>query len=118
MDNLIIFCQSIFFFLFNRIIVGNPIAQFYYGWSWAHLDFFPNYFEPELKYTEPTVTPYALYNLDANFIRNAGSSISLLVTFLLIWSAVSIAIYIADTFFGRNELWYYRISKNSLIAAL
>lgn len=49
MDNIIIFIQSIYFFLFNRILISNPLAQFYYGFSWAHLNFFPNYFEPELN---------------------------------------------------------------------
>lgn len=46
MDNIIIFAQSLFFFLFNQILIANPVAQYYYGWSWTHLNFFPNYFSP------------------------------------------------------------------------
>lgn len=49
MDNIIIFAQSLFFLLFNHTLIANPIAQFYYGWSWAHLNFYPNYFTPDLN---------------------------------------------------------------------
>jgi len=44
MDNLIIFTQSIYFFLFRNVLIGNSIAQYYYGWSWLHIDFYKNYF--------------------------------------------------------------------------
>lgn len=102
MDNIIIFAQTTFFFLFQQIWISNPIAQYYYGWSWAHLNFYPNYFTPELYLSEPTIIPYALYNLDANIIRNSGSSLSLLLTFSLIWAVSSAIIYFLDTFCGKK----------------
>jgi hypothetical protein len=43
-DNLIIFCQTIYYFSFVQLLVGNYLAQYYYGWSWMHMKFFPNYF--------------------------------------------------------------------------
>lgn len=102
MDNIIIFVQTVFYFLFTRIFISNPVAQYYYGFSWAHLNFFPNYFEPELNLSEPTVPPYALYNLDANVIRNAGSSLSLVLTFALVWGVVSGVVYLLDHRLGRK----------------
>lgn len=62
--------------------------------------------------------PYALYNLDANIVRNAGSTLSLLLTFALIWAVGSLAVYVLDTVYGRKELWYWRISRNSLIGTV
>jgi hypothetical protein len=106
MDNIIIFAQSLFFFLFNQTLIANPVAQYYYGWSWAHLNFFPNYFTPDLDLSEPTIPPYALYNLDGNIIRNAGSTLSVLLTFLLGWGAVSLTLYLLDSRYGRKEVWY------------
>ena len=44
MDNLIIFAQTIFYFLFTDIFISNPVSQYYYGWSWMHVNFYPNYF--------------------------------------------------------------------------
>jgi len=48
-DNLIIFTQTIYFFIFVKLLVGNTLSQYYYGWFWMHMGFFPNYF----KYTVP-----------------------------------------------------------------
>lgn len=62
--------------------------------------------------------PYALYNLDANIVRNAGSTLSLLLTFALIWAVGSLGVYLLDTVYGRKELWYWRISRNSIIGAV
>lgn len=118
MDNIIIFTQSLFFFLFNQILIANPVAQYYYGWSWMHLNFFPNYFTPDLDLSEPTIPPYALYNLDGNIIRNAGSTLSFLLTFFLAWGVVSGVFYILDTYYGRKEIWYYKISRDSFIAVV
>jgi hypothetical protein len=106
MDNIIIFTQSLFFFLFTQTLIANPLAQFYYGWSWMHLNFFPNYFTPDLDLSEPTIPPYALYNLDGNVIRNAGSTLSFLLTFFMAWGAISFGLYMLDTYYGRRELWY------------
>jgi hypothetical protein len=102
MDNIIIFCQSIFYFLFTRILISNPVGQYYYGWSWIHLNFYPNYFSSLLSVSEPSTPAFALYNIDANFIRNAGFSISLMLTFLIIWGVASIICYFADIELGKQ----------------
>jgi hypothetical protein len=49
-DNLVIFCQTVYFFSFVKLLVGNALAQYYFGWSWMHMKFWPNYF----KYTVPS----------------------------------------------------------------
>ena len=101
MDNLIIFCQAIFYFLFIRLLSSKPVAQYYYGWGWLHLSFYPNYFISSLDSAASSAAPYALFNLDANFIRNAGSSISLFLAFLPIWLLASILCYVIDMKFKR-----------------
>ena len=113
MDNLIIFCQSIFYFLFIRLLTSNPVAQYYYGWNWLNFFFYPNYFESSLTDSASSAAPYALFNLDANFIRNAGSALSLLITFLVLWLIVSIVCYLIDMKFKRYEVWYYYTCRNS-----
>lgn len=102
MDNIIIFCQSIFYFLFIRILSSNPVAQYYYGWNWLHLLFYPNYFLSALEGTASSAAPYVMYNLDANFIRNAGSSLSFLLTFFILWLLISLTCYIVDSKLGRR----------------
>ena len=116
MDNLIVFCQAIFYFLFVRILSSNPVAQFYYGWNWLHLLFYPNYFS--LEGTASSAPPYVMFNLDANFIRNAGSSLSFLLTFFFLWLIISITCYLLDSKFGRHEIWFYSICRNSLCAGV
>jgi hypothetical protein len=118
MDNLIIFGQAIFCLLFVRTLSSNPVAQFYYGWNWLHLLFYPNYFLSLLHGTASSAPPYVLFNLDANFIRNAGSSLSFLLTFFLIWLLASLLCYVLDNKLGRHDLWYYSISRNSFCAAV
>lgn len=118
MDNIIIFSQSLYYFLFNRLLIANPAAQYYYGFTWIHLNFYPNYFQPRLDLSEPTLAPYALYNLDANIIRNAGSSLSVLVTFCVGWVVICGLVYVLDKYLGRKELWYYSIAKNSMLGMI
>ena len=43
-DNLLIFIQSLYYFSFVKLLVGKLLAQYYYGWIYAHGGFFPNYF--------------------------------------------------------------------------
>lgn len=43
-DNAIILVQSIYYFSFVKLLVGRLLAQFYYGWIYAHWGFFPNFF--------------------------------------------------------------------------
>jgi hypothetical protein len=44
MDNLLILVQTIYFFSFVKVLVGRLLAQFYYGWIFSHIGFFPNFF--------------------------------------------------------------------------
>jgi len=61
---------------------------------------------------------YKLATLDANFIRNAGFSISIFITFLAAWFIVCLIAFLLNKFLSKTELWYPRIAKNSLIAAV
>jgi hypothetical protein len=36
--------QILYFVSFSQVGIGNGIGQFYYGFFFAHLGFFPNYF--------------------------------------------------------------------------
>lgn len=45
-DNLLIFTQTIYFFSYVKNLVGRLLAQFYFGWSFAHARFLPNLFQP------------------------------------------------------------------------
>lgn len=47
-DNLLIFIQTIFFFIFTKNFVGKLLSQYYYGFSWAHARFLPNIFSNEI----------------------------------------------------------------------
>lgn len=44
-DNLLIFVQSIFYFSYAKNLIGRLLAQFYFGWSFAHARFLPNLFK-------------------------------------------------------------------------
>lgn len=118
MDNLIILAQSVFFFLFVRVLTSNPVGQFYFGWSWMLLGFFPNYFSGLVSSTSSTAPPYALFYLDANFIRNAGSHLSILLTFVLLWAVVSLICYLVEVRLRAYEIWFWKIYKNSMLAML
>lgn len=119
-DNLIIFCQTVYFFTFAKLLVGNTLAQYYYGWFWMHMGFWPNYFKSTVpsQYEEREAPlSFKLSNLDGNFIRNAGFAVSLFLTFLVLWILISLVMYLVNKVFKKNELWYSRIAKNTLIAA-
>jgi hypothetical protein len=116
MDNLIIFSQGIFYFLFVRVLISNPVGQYYYGWHWMHLGWFPNYFSASVAGTASSAAPYALFNLDANFIRNAGSALSFFFTFCLAWGVVSLAVWLLDAKVHRAEIWFGHIFRNSFCA--
>jgi hypothetical protein len=104
-DNLIIFGQTIYLFTFVKLLVGNNLAQYYYGWFWMHMGFFPNYF----KYTVPNQydetnapLPFKLATLDGNFIRNAGYAVSLFITFLVAWALLSLCAYLVNKILKRS----------------
>lgn len=104
-DNLLIFVQCVWYFLFIKIFVGHPLAQYYWGFSWSHWEFFPNFFRnsvPRDYYEgfdsqnngeEYLSNSYRLATGDANFIRNAGFSFSLLIVFILGFIAVLLLIW-------------------------
>lgn len=90
MDNLIILVQTIYYFSFVKILVGRLLAQFYYGWIFAHLGFFPNFFTTPNMYRENEAPiSYKLATTDANFIRNAGYSISIFLVFIGGWALLT-----------------------------
>ena len=43
-DNVLIFVQSVFYFIYVKNLVGRLLAQFYWGWSFSHARFLPNFF--------------------------------------------------------------------------
>ena len=43
-DNALILAQTVYFFSFVQLLIGKLLAQFYYGWIYAHFGFFPNFF--------------------------------------------------------------------------
>lgn len=106
-DNLLIFVQACWYFLFVNLFVGKPLAQYYYGYSWSHFQFFPNYFNgtipvgyyegfnPESEYNDKYIpNSYRLGSGDVNFIRNAGFSFSLLITFIIAFFLVLLFIFL------------------------
>lgn len=60
---------------------------------------------------------YRLLTGDANFIRNAGFSFSLLCTFVAAYLVIVLVVLIMRRCCGKYEVWYRRIAKQALIAA-
>jgi hypothetical protein len=123
-DNWLILAQTMYFFSFVHLLINASIGQFYYGFLFAHFGFFPNYF----KYTIPDnyMESYYGYNFpnsfrlltgDANFIRNAGFSFSLLATFIVAFVLVICGIFVCNCCCGFYEIWYKRIAVKTIIAA-
>jgi hypothetical protein len=44
-DNAFIMAQTVYYFLYSKGVLDLGISQFFYGWIFAHLGFFPNLFE-------------------------------------------------------------------------
>ena len=98
-DNLLIFVQSIFYFLYVKLLVGRLLVQFYYGWYYAHGGFLPNLLSSfiPINYMENRAPlSYKLVSLDGNFFRNAG--------FSLIWMLIYYVIFIFALFFVKIVL--------------
>lgn len=121
MDNVLILAQTIYFFTFVRLLVGKLLAQFYYGWIFAHFGFFPNIFKDNIpsSYIE-TQAPnsYKLATMDANIVRNAGFSMSILLIFIGSYFFVITFCRIAMHLLQKPDLWHYKIAVNSFIAAV
>ncbi len=47
-DNLLILAQTIFYFLYVRLLVGRLLSQFYYGWYYLHAGFLANLFQNQI----------------------------------------------------------------------
>lgn len=119
-DNTLILAQTIYYFSFVQLLVGNLLAQFYYGWIFAHFGFFPNFFEDLIpaNYVELAApSAYKLATLDANVIRNAGFAFSLLIVFLGCFGIATLGCWIIQSR-GRPEVWYPNIAKNALLAGV
>ncbi len=103
MDNLIILVQSIYFFSFVKILVGKLLAQFYYGWIFAHAGFFPNFFTIPNGYREDGAPiSYKLATLDANFIRNAGFTVSISLVYFVGLALVAALAYLLSKFAHKS----------------
>lgn len=70
--------------------------------------------DPNLNYLPNS---YRLLTGDANFIRNAGFSFSLLLTFVFAFLVIVGIILLLKKICGKYELWHKRIAKQALIAA-
>jgi hypothetical protein len=126
-DNWLILAQTMYFFSFVQLLINMPIGQFYYGFLFAHFGFFPNYFKGTIpdNYMEGyydishsnVPNSFKLLTGDANFIRNAGFSFSLLATFIVAYIVVICVIWILKKCCGFYEIWYKRIAWTAIIGA-
>ena len=55
---------------------------------------------------------------DANFIRNAGFSFSLLLTFLFVYLIIIGILLLLKYVCGKYDIWYKRIAKQTLFAGI
>jgi hypothetical protein len=112
-------------------MIGVTSGQFYYGFVFAHFGFFPNYFSALIPpnymegftddlnpYGSNVPNSYRLLTGDANFIRNAGFSLSLLITFLLVYFLVIGVILFLKKYYGFYEIWYKRIAFSAFIGGI
>jgi hypothetical protein len=117
-DNLIILCQTIYFFIFAKAVLEINLAQFYYGWRFSHFGFFPNIFKHTISpgYYEYAPLAYRLVNLDGNIARNAGFSFSVLVIFLGAYIVVVGLLALLKWWCFKPAAWRTHIIINSLLA--
>jgi hypothetical protein len=120
-DNLLVLAQTYYYFQFVNLLTGRTLSQFYYGWIWMHGGFFTNFW----KYTIPggyyeinAPESYKLTTLDANFIRNAGYSLSMLAVFLVAWAIISLIVIIVRKCCHRRDILYPKIIKDSLVSGI
>ena len=119
-DNLLIFCQTIYFFIYSKNFVGKLVSQYYYGWSWSHARFLPNIFDQIIPdhYRDNTPLSYRLVNLDGNFFRNAGFSLGWMLIFIGAWLIVAVSIYLVHKIRRSKEIWYPKVVQQSLFGAI
>jgi hypothetical protein len=114
--------QTIFFFAFVKNLAGRLLAQYYFGWSFAHARFLPNLFDPIIpdSYVETAAPiPYKIFNIDGNYFRNAGFSLAWLLIYILCWGIVTLFVWlILNKLCQKHETWYPRVAKQALIAGV
>jgi hypothetical protein len=113
MDKLLFF-QSLYFLQFNNLLVGNNnIIQFYNGWNVINFKFFINIYQktiPNQYYEVSSPETFKLTTLDTNFIRNAGSTLSFLTIFTILFFLYCISLVLNKKYKdkGRMLLNIYR----------
>lgn len=120
-DNLLIFVQTIFYFSYVKNLVGRLLAQFYFGWSFAHARFLPNLFRaiiPDHYVEREAPVSYKLVNIDGNYFRNAGFSLVWLLIFIAAWGLIAFVIWaLVFKLCRKYETWHPRVARQSLAAA-
>jgi len=120
-DNTLILAQTIYYFSFVQLLVGKLLAQFYYGWIFAHFGFFPNFFVNTIpsNYVELAApNSYKLATLDANIVRNAGYALSLLIVFLGGFGFITVICWIISKVGRKLDIWHPKIAINSFIGGI
>jgi hypothetical protein len=120
-DNALILGQTIYFFSFVQLLVGKLLAQFYYGWSFTHFAFFPNFFSSSVpnNYVELAApNSYKLATLDANIIRNAGFAFSLLLVFVGAYALVTLVCLAIANLLRKPDVWHPKIAVGALVGGL
>ena len=134
-DNALTFAQSMYYFSFINLMIGQPVAQYYYGFLWSHFGFFPNYFRATIPngyyegfsssaasgpYDDSWYVPntYRLLTGDSNFIRNAGYAFSVLATFIVAFLVVAAVVYLLKKVCGKSEVWYKKVAKQAFFAGI
>ena len=121
MENLIIFIQTAYYFLYAKNLVGRLLAQYYFGWSFAHARFLPNAFNgiiPSNYIERDAPCSYKLVNMDGNFFRNAGFSFFWLLIYLLAFLVITSIVWAIFKLFKKNEVWYKNIAINALFGGI
>lgn len=115
-DNLMIFMQLIYFFLYVRAVIDIGLAQFYYGFRYAHFGFFPNIFKRTIPdhYIEYAPVAYRLVEIDGNVTRGAGFSFAVLIIFLGGYLLTVAVMAMLKWWFYRPAAWRPHLIVNVL----
>lgn len=84
----------------------------------AHINFFPNFFKTIVpyRYLEDAPVGFRLVNQDANFIRNAGDSISFFLVFEAACLVLGGFLYMLFRCLKKVDAWYPRILRLAAVA--
>jgi len=117
-DNTLILAQSLYFLSFVKLLVGQLLSQFYYGWLYAQFGFFPNFFENTIpsNYVELAApNSYKLSTMDANIVRKTGWAFSLFLVFLGGWAVLTFICWLLKSVCHKPDAWHPRIAVNTII---